>query len=209
MNSWIDFLDIFKYTMFSRSARETKFTCPLNCKWPNLWECLVTLHCIVKLQSPILAFINGNFWVAWKMWLKACAQKMWKRVPLETREIIQNGRCPKVFQMSTRFLRTGVTYHTLHKIGSKSFIEVCMQQKRHIVGDNELKYLHRRIVVGILHVSRSRKARNVRSRGGIFDKRRLWQNTFEYPWINTDKYNCNRRPCEKYRAMMFLSIISL
>ena len=70
---------------------------------------------------------------------------MRKRVPLETREIIQNGRCPKVFQMSTRFLRTGVTYHTLHKIGSKSFIEVCMQQKRHIVGDNELKYLHHRI----------------------------------------------------------------
>ena len=56
-----------------------------------------------------------------------------------------------------------------------------MQQKRHIVGDNELKYLHHRIVDGILHVSRSRKARNVRSRGGIFDKRRLWQNTFEYP----------------------------
>ena len=166
MNSWIDFLDIFKYTMFSRSARETKFTCPLNCKWPNLWECMMTLHCIVKIQSPILAFINGNFG-------GACASWDSRNNP--------ERKVSSISKISTRFLRTRVTYHTLHKIGSKSFIEVCMQQKRHIVGDNELKYLHRRIVVGILHVSRSRKARNVRSRGGIFDKRRLWQNTFEYP----------------------------
>ena len=63
-----------------------------------------------------------------------------------------------------------------------------MQQKRHIVGDNELKYLYRRIVVGILHVSRSRKARNVRSlavflTSGIYGK--ILLSTLELIPINT------------------------